>query len=237
MNKISFLPTVLAGASIALVASVLPASAISLTPLITNVSDNYTDISSQFGLELTAVGTNQVSFTFTNNGPTASSITDIYFGKNTNPGFSTYLSGGTFTDTPGVNFELGANPPQPQGGITWESVYKAQSESGRPGVMNNGINPGETLSFTFNLNFNTATAQLYTVNDIYNAFQGINSPLAIAFHVQGLPTGQSDWYGTSNVTPTDVPEPFTMLGTGAALGFSALFQRERNKRQKAQAKA
>lgn len=236
MSKFSFLPAVLAGASVALVSSALPAGAISfnLAPNITNVSDNYTDISNQFGLTLTddglAIG--KVKFHFTNIGSISSSITDIYFGKNTNPGFSTFLQTEDITiedSGQGVSFAADPNDTKAGGGIKWESVFSAEANSP---TQPQGVNPGEFISFTFNLQSGKSIA------DVYNGFSGGNlAPLAIAFHVQGLPGGKSDWYGTSNVTPKDIPEPFTMLGTAAALGFGRLFQRQRNKQQKAQAKA
>lgn len=238
MNKF-YLPAVLVGTSVALAANTLPASAISfsLTPNLTNVSDDYTDISSQFQITMSndSLAAGKVKFTFTNIGSTPSSITDIYFGKTGTGGFGSFFStsGVQIQDSAGVSFSPGANPNNPRGGITWDAVYA--SDSDMP-VSQNGVNNTSTgsewVSFTFNLQAGK------TIEDAFNAFQGGDTaPLAIAFHVQSLPGGKSDWYGTSNVTPRDVPEPFTILGTGAALGFSALFQRQRNKRQKASVKA
>ena len=237
MNQFSFLPAVLAGASVALIANALPAGAISfnLSPTLTNVSGDYANISSQFGVTLSDDGlaTGQARFTFTNVGPVSSSITDIYFGKSGTGGFGSFFStiGVQIAESSGVDFSRGADPSNPQGGIKWDAVYAADSNSP---VSHNGVNNtgAESVSFTFNLNSGT------TIQNAYDAFQGgASAPLAIAFHVQSLPGGKSDWYGSSNVTPKDVPEPFTMLGTAGALGFSALFKRQQNKRAKAQAKA
>ncbi|MBM0744712.1 PEP-CTERM sorting domain-containing protein [Phormidium sp. CLA17] len=239
MNQFSFLPAVLAGASVALVANALPAGAISfnLSPTLTNVSGDYANISSQFGVTLSDDGlsTGQAKFTFTNVGPVSSSITDIYFGKSGTDGFGEFFSttGVQIAESSGVDFSAIAIEKlnKPGGGIKWDAVYGADPNApvSPNGVGNTGA---ESVSFTFNLSSGK------TIQDAFNAFQGGDSaPLAIAFHVQSLPGGKSDWYGTSNVTPKDVPEPFTMLGTAGALGFSALFKRQQNKRSKAQAKA
>lgn len=246
MNKISFLPAVLAGASLAFVANAMPASAASFNLSSQFVTGNDANISNQFNIQLQDAGTGKVSFTFTNTGSISSSITDIYFGKQlSSGGISDFLQlPGSFTSTSGVSYAGGAAPPQPPyGEFGWTAAYTADSNSGggQSAITGNGVNnytgsgTKESITFTFN------TLNGYNADNIYNAFGGSNPALAIAFHVQGINgngvTGGSAWYGSNNVKPTDVPEPFTMLGTSAALGFGALFQRERSKRQKAQAKA
>jgi hypothetical protein len=57
--------------------------------------------------------------------------------------------------------------------------------------------------------------------------------LKIGLHVQALPNGQSDSYISSSGNTQDTPEPLTMLAPGAAVGFGTMFQKQREKAQKA----
>jgi hypothetical protein len=58
--------------------------------------------------------------------------------------------------------------------------------------------------------------------------------LKLGLRVQALPNGQSDSYisSSSGNTP-DTPEPLTMLAAGAAVGFGTVFQKQRDRAQKA----
>src|SRR5262245_46883057 len=61
----------------------------------------------QFLLDVVDAGNGTVNFTFSNQGPQASSITDIYFDWS-NPGAG--LNQGPITESAGVSYSWGANP-------------------------------------------------------------------------------------------------------------------------------
>lgn len=237
MNKYSFLPTLLVGASVAVVTNVAPAAAFTLgSYLVPTNSQNNPNVSSQIQVNVGQIsGTNDVRFTFRNTGPIASSINDIYFGQQSES-WANLFSVGYIVDRDGsyngqfghagVDFSSGAAPQQnPQGAFGWSSRLSAGADGQAGGATAWGINPNEYLDVVFRLNNQS------TFNQVQSGFE--SGVLAIAFHVQSIGTQSgSDWYSTSRlVTAEDVPEPFTILGTGAALGFNALFQRERNKRK------
>ena len=86
---------------------------------------------------------------------------------------------------------------------------------------------------TFNLKNFTNTEVTFTVAD------GVDStfPLPLKFQTfsvraASVPTGfVQAYYKGSALNPTAVPEPFTIIGSLAALGFGAFGQREFSKRQ------
>jgi hypothetical protein len=238
MNRFSFLPAVLAGASVALVANALPAAAVTfdLAPTYVNTGNSNPVLpTGQLAINVAEYGTNQVRFTISNNASTPSRIFEVMFGKNTN--FSNLMSWSGLIDRDD-NVALGGNayndvdfnqdtqnPKDPPGVFRWDSSFTAL----RDGNSRWGVDPGQSLGVLFTLNQGATFSQVQ---------QGFNSQnLAVALHVGSLSNGGSDWYGTDGVTTKDVPEPLTMLGTAAALGFGGLFQRQRNKQQKAQARA
>ncbi|MGQ4646831.1 PEP-CTERM sorting domain-containing protein [Lyngbya aestuarii] len=130
-----------------------------------------------------------------------------------------------------VKFSAGATPKNPRGGIGWDAAFGADPDS--PGGFNkNAVDVGESVSVVFNL-----------VNDSeYSQLQGLfgTGELALALHAQSIggSGGYSDWLtSSSSVTSEDIPEPLTILGTGAAVGFAGLFRREKSKgKVKAKAK-
>jgi hypothetical protein len=69
----------------------------------TNATDCATG-SAQFSVTVTSSGANRVDFTFTNSGPLAASITDIYFDDGTLLGIASITNGS------GVSFSQGATP-------------------------------------------------------------------------------------------------------------------------------
>ena len=61
-----------------------------------------------------------------------------------------------------------------------------------------------------------------------------NGTLKLGLHVQALPNGQSESYISSSSGNTqDTPEPLTKLAAGAAVGFGTMFQKQRERAQKA----
>jgi len=233
MNKFSFLPAVLAGASVVLVANALPAAAVSFG--FTNISNNQAsnlNPASNFKVDVTEVA-GKVQFLFTNFGLATATIADIYFGKSNT--FASYLNispvGITNNGTAaggGVAFEQGATPNNPGGGITWNAAFASDPQNS--GYQKGGVdsNVGESVAF----NFDYAAGSNFD-----NVLSGLNSGnLTLALHGTSIggSDGGSDWFSNnSTITTKDIPEPFTMLGTAGALGFGALFKRQQNKRSKA----
>lgn len=234
INKFSsFIPAALLATGVAFSANVMPADAFGID--FYNVTKNEADVAPNFTVSVDDIGNNQVQFRFNNSGIAGpAAITDIYFGKNNdkNPllDFASYLSYSSIINNPvnSDNTQVAYSPVDDSkvgGGIKWGAVFTAEPDS-PGGFIKNGVGVGESLAIVFNLVGNTQYSQL---ENLFN-----NGTMAIAFHAQGLGDRAkgSDWYAShESVTSNDVPEPFTILGTGAAIGFASLFRREQSKRQ------
>jgi hypothetical protein len=179
----------------------------------------------QFKTQVSMNNQNQVLFQFFNIGTVASSITDIYF-QDTAP--KSLLSIAGIFNSAGVAFSKGANPANLPGGqnVGFNATFSADSNSGKPGVMANGINPGETLGILFNL-------QPGFSNPMFTAILADlkSGSLRVGLHAQGFSNG-----GSESFVNQAVPEPLTMLGSGAAIGVGALLKKKgsQSKKQKTQ---
>jgi hypothetical protein len=176
------------------------------------------NVASQLTVQVAAVGTNQVSFTFFNAVGIASSITDIYFDDGTLLG----LSG--VTSSAGVNFNTPAVPGNLPGGNTaappFETTAGWSADSDSP-VAPNGVNAaGEWVTITFNL------INGKNINDTIAALG--NGDLRIGLHVQAIgATNGSDSY--INTPGTSVPDGgMTISLLGLALAGLGLVSRRRN---------
>jgi len=107
-----------------------------------------TDVSSQLTVTVTDAGSDQVLFTFNNNGPIASSIADVYFDD------GTLLDLASITNGPGVTFNTPATPADLPGGNLatppFVTTDQFSADSDTP-IMIKGVNPGEWLGITFDL--------------------------------------------------------------------------------------
>ena len=188
----------------------------------------------------------QAEFKFQNSGPSASSITDIYFEDGTLLGIADIDD-----SLPGVDFDAGASPPNLPGGNALDpdfgpataTTYFGSIDSESP-AQPNGVNPGEWVSIVFNLVSETLSggSRLYkTFFDVYDAliagtdaanFDGVDDPdtLRIGVHVQGFADGGSESFvftDPSGPQPTIVPEPASLavwlllLGTTGGLWFTS----------------
>src|SRR5687768_6234668 len=149
----------------------------------------------QFSLGVTDTG-GVVNFMFTNSGPKASSITDIYFDWT-----SAYaLTPGVLTDSgSGVSFSWGASPPNLPGGNAISFKADIAADSNNP-TQPMGVNPGEWLNVAF-----TTQADLIT---------GLNSgDVRVGIHTQGYVGGGSE----SLVAPIPEPETYAMMLVGLTL--------------------
>jgi hypothetical protein len=165
----------------------------------------------QFKTQVSMSGQNQLLFQFFNIGAIASSITDVYF-QDTAP--KSLLSVASIFNSPGVNFSAGS---QSAAGGKKTSFFSATSSSN--GL---GINPGETLGILFNL-------QPGFSNPMFTAILADlkSGSLQVGIHAKGFSDG-----GSASFVNTAVPEPMTMLGTGAAIGMGALMKRRQAAQQK-----
>jgi len=170
----------------------------------------------QLSLSVTQSGSDAV-FTFSNTGPAASSITDVYLDWTAGFGGLPITQGAITDSGAGVDFSWGASPPQLPGAPSLLAGVNADSNS--PMTQQRGVNPGEWLSLT--VGFAGSFADLLA---------DINSQdLRVGIHVQGFANGQSESYTTTTAVPE--PETYAMLIAGLGLlGFEA---RRRRKLQRA----
>jgi hypothetical protein len=154
-------------------------------------------------------GDGTVTFHFHNNGPLASSITDIYFDD------GSLLAIASVTDGPGTDFEPLATPVNlPVGNdcvpdFETTAGFSADSE---PPVQPNGANPSEYVDITFTLQGSQ------TFDDVVAELK--SGALRIGIHVQGITCPSLGVArcseGLVNTTPTAVN--MSSLGATAARG-------------------
>lgn len=174
------------------------------------------DIASQLKVEVTqAADDNWVNFTFTNEVGITSSITDLYFDAT---GFLTKMR--IVDESPGVDFELGANPSEVPGAGQAEPdfmVSTSLSADSEPPRKENGINAdGESLTITFKM------AQGVTFQEVIDALNlgpDTDEGIRIAAHIQGVgPNGDSDSLicctPGENVFPSPEPAALALFGMG-----------------------
>jgi hypothetical protein len=164
----------------------------------------------QLQVDVTDAGGGQVLFTFTNSGPNASSITDVYFDDGTLLGIASITNG------TGVSFAQGASPPNLPGGASisppFETTVGFLADSDPP-AQPNGVNPGESLGILFDLQGGGTFADV--VSELGTG------ELRIGIHVQGFAGGGSESFVNDGV----VPEPTAALLFG--LGALAVARRSR----------
>jgi hypothetical protein len=201
---------VLLSATAAQSAYASPITITNWTNITTNGAD---DVGSQLELVITDNLDGTVDFRFENNVGTASSITDIYFDDSVPLLFTNAY---VLTESAGVDFGVGASPPDlPGGGLTFTKDHSFDSEAGPGGVSAHGINSAaEFLAITFTF----AAGQTFA--DLFDRL--VSGDFRVGLHVQSIsPTGGSDSY--INVAPDSptVPEPAGLLLFGAGLAVAA----------------
>ena len=182
--------------------------------------DSGPTVTNQLSIDVTAYGTDQVLFTFSNAGLVASSITDIYFDDGALLGIADIIYGG------GVSFGVPATPGDLPGGSSIAPAFVTSagfSADSDPPVMVNGVNPGESVGILFNLQagktFDDVLAAIlvgfnpglyYTGGGIYDGWTAPN--LRVGIHVQSI--GDGAYSQTYILTPVPGAAILGLLGLG-----------------------
>jgi hypothetical protein len=172
---------------------------------------------SQTSLEVTDVMNDQVLFKFTNSGPNASFISDIYFDNDNGTGVgSTLASIASLDESTGVDFDfpINGNGDLPGGNTvnfnttgTGAMALEAQNE---PGAINGINNNGEMLGILFNLQMGQ------DFSDVVSELA--SGDLRVGIHVQGFSGGGSESFVNA---PVPVPAAVWLMCTGliGLIGF------------------
>ena len=177
----------------------------SFLPLTSSSAANVLAGQGQLSVAVSPVGLTQIAFTFSNAGPAASSITDIYFDD------GAYVSGiASISSMPGVSFSPNASPPNVPGGNNASPAFSTTvglSADSNPPAQPNGVNPGESVVLTLNLQPGKTFA------DVIAAMNMPGDNFRVAIHVQGFANGGSE----SFIHNVPTPGALALMGMGGLL--------------------
>jgi hypothetical protein len=187
------------------------ANAFSLDASSLKTNDNLDAPGAWFDLDFVTNGDGTATFSLANlvaagNG---TKISTVYFGDDNyfSSIFKTdYVS---FAGSTGTNYSFdwtanGGSQISNNNGGAWQVLASADNANGSNASV---VNPGDVLKVTFKLQ-NAATTEA----DLLAAFVSTPQKLGVAFHVQAIPGGYSEWYqATPPSPPTDVPTPAAVL--------------------------
>ena len=135
----------------------------------------------QLALSVDSYGTNQVLFNFSNSGPLACSITDIYIEDG-------ILALADILDGGGVSFSNPASPGNLPGGnvIGFHADTNLSVDSDTP-AQSNGANPGEQVGLVFDLlGGNTFQEVIDRLNSGIGTTSNIPGDIRVGIHVQAF---------------------------------------------------
>jgi hypothetical protein len=162
----------------------------------------------QFSAELSDLGGGQALLTFSNSGPTASIIADVYIddGAGVIGGIASIQNGA------GTSFSVGATPPNLPGGneVSPDFVANFSADANAPtGTDGNGVDPGESVGLVLNLGAGVTFAVLEDAIETGGVRLGI--------HGQGLgSTGGSESFVSGGGGAVPEPGAALLFGLGAA---------------------
>lgn len=163
----------------------------------------------QFSASLSDLGGGQVGITFSNSGPEASIIGDVYI----DDGASVFTGIASITDGAGTDFEIGADPADLPGGNTvsptFVADFSADAEPPTGGTNGNGANPGESFTLVMNLAGGVSFADVAAAID--------DGSLRLGIHGQALGTSGGSESFVNGGGENAVPEPTAALIFGAGL--------------------
>lgn len=175
-------------------------------------------VADQLFIGVNTLDTNHSGVLFTNIGPEASSITEVYFGSNLEL-LSLNIDSelGSSID---VNFRIdGAHPSNPPGAqefANWWMITVAAAESvpQSGGQAKNGISPLEYLELQLSYSSDSTLSELLQAGEVQ-----------VAMHVTALDGGYSDTF-VNTQSATLIPEPASALLIGIS-GVLFAFVRRR----------
>jgi len=162
----------------------------------------------QFSAELSDLGGGQALLTFSNSGPTASIIADVYI----DDGVSAISGIASIQNGAGTSFSVGAAPPNLPGGneVSPSFVADFSADANPPtGTDGNGVDPGQSVGLVLNLGAGVSFAVLEDAIDTGSVRLGI--------HGQGLgSTGGSESFVSGGGGTVPEPGAALLFGLGAA---------------------
>ena len=202
--------TLLIGSILSLLAVTVQADMFGFDTVTTNSPFN-SSVASQLFMDANEIGAGSSSVAFTNVGPLASTVTEIYFGSDEelNLNLDSILY-----QCPGVDFDISgatpANPPGMDDFGNWWTITIAAAEA-TPSPAANGIDPFECLELQVSYD------GLFSFSELIQLGQ-----LQVALHVTGLPDGESDTFVNDTVV---IPEPASLVLIGSSGSLLAFIRR------------
>lgn len=169
-----------------------------------------TDVAAQFLMDVSDVDTGLARVVFTNSGPVAATISEIYFSSNSDS-HAVAINSVASSDDGVVDFTIGNVQPSSPPGVNknfWVTLAAAQATSPS---SRNGINPSEYLIMDLSYGEGLSFAQLL-----------MDGQIQVALHVISIDGGESDTF-VNNRSVTAIPEPASLIligTTGSVIAFA-----------------